>query len=398
MLWVKISFCTFKLYLPYIVLPKKILTLTLYHLVYIDFYINMPYWRGDNSKFPFHETTDIFHPGEVYKMFGNQLFDHFENITICTRNTMSHAMQTNSTVLTKGRQTWCPLMRQSTPNVLAYKRMAQFFETNLGIKATNCLEWIDCFFKFCNLSEIRTKELKIRNEPTWCRSKNQAWSRQLQNSEESEHQGRKSTSVAIFSWWPMVAIVPGPQWRCHLEETSLKEANITNDTVKEYLLRIRNPDNPFSGYPAKGLTHSWDDHYQHRRSIKDHAKRTNRTKKSKGTSNWHRRCKQTGSLNRGERQLSQHNWKANITRIIPWLLPHPPASHENQSRTEPWWRGIVQTSHYEDEPPDLRRGRCNGTRWLVLGIERAYITAILDVWKLKFKMSKQKKVIYQQTE
>lgn len=189
----------------------------------------------------------------------------------------------------------------------------------------------------------------------------------------------------------MVAIVPGLQWRCHLEETSLKEANTTNDTVKEYLLRIRNPNNPFSGYPAKKLTYSWDNHYQHRRSTKHHVKRTNITKKSKGTSNWHRRCKQTGSLNRGERQLSQHNWKAYITRLIPWLLSHPPASHESQSRTEPWWRGIVQTSHYEDEPPDFRRGRCNRTRWQVLGIERAYITAILDVWELKFKMSKQKK-------
>lgn len=130
------------------------------------------------------------------------------DITMCTRDTISHAMQTNSTVLTKGRQTWCSLRRQSTPSALAYKRMAQFFETNLGIKATNCLEWIECFFKCCNLSEIRTMELNIRNEPPWCRSKNQAWSRQLQKSAESEahtreenrHQWRYS---ADGRWWQL---------------------------------------------------------------------------------------------------------------------------------------------------------------------------------------------------
>lgn len=140
-------------------------------------------------------------------MFGKQLFDNFENITMCTRDTMSHAMQTTSKALTKGRQTRCPLMRQSIPSALAYKRMTQFFETNLGIKATNFLKWIQCFLKCFNLSEIRTKELNIRNEPPWFRSKNQA-SKECR--EWSTHQERKSTSVAIFSWWPMVEIVPGP--------------------------------------------------------------------------------------------------------------------------------------------------------------------------------------------
>lgn len=85
--------------------------------------------------------------------------------------------------------------------------MDQFFEINLGIKAT-LLEWIECFFKFCNLSEITTKELNIRNEPPWCRSKNQAWSRQLQKCveieahtrEENRHQWRYSTDGR---WWKL---------------------------------------------------------------------------------------------------------------------------------------------------------------------------------------------------
>lgn len=45
--------------------------------------------------------------------------------------------------------------------------MAQFFETNLGTKSTNCLEWLECFFKCCNLSEIRTKEVEIVQTKTF---------------------------------------------------------------------------------------------------------------------------------------------------------------------------------------------------------------------------------------
>lgn len=95
----------------------------------------------------------------------------------------------------------------------------------------------------------------FRNELTWCRSKNQAWSRQLQKSVESEAPGKRIDISGGIQLMADGGNCPWTQWRCHLEETSLKEANITNDKEKEYLLRIRNPDNPFSG-PCKELTYS----------------------------------------------------------------------------------------------------------------------------------------------
>lgn len=48
-------------------------------------------------------------------------------------------------------------------------------------------------------------------------------------------------------------------WSCsnsHLEETSLKETYVTTDEEKNYLLRVRNPQNPFCPEPMEEITFS----------------------------------------------------------------------------------------------------------------------------------------------
>nr|AJG39089.1 PB1 [Wuhan Louse Fly Virus 3] len=73
---------------------------------------------------------------------------------------------------------------------------------------------------------------------------------------------------------------------CHLEETSLKEHFATTQEEKDYFLRIRNPDNPFSMEPKEEVTWSKDagtltiDYAETPRTVFHFVKRTNRTIKN----------------------------------------------------------------------------------------------------------------------
>lgn len=87
-------------------------------------------------------------------MFLKQLVDNNESINNTVQSVMNHLQNTNSSVLTKGRQTWCPLTNQSLPSASAYNNMANFLKRNTGMTATVCLEWIKCFFICLGKSEI----------------------------------------------------------------------------------------------------------------------------------------------------------------------------------------------------------------------------------------------------
>nr|QPL15340.1 polymerase PB1 [Raphidiopteran orthomyxo-related virus OKIAV180] len=70
---------------------------------------------------------------------------------------------------------------------------------------------------------------------------------------------------------------------CHLEESCLKERYCTNEVEKQYLLRVRNPHNPFSLEPEEDSTYSKElgglqlTIAETPRSAFHYAKRTNRT-------------------------------------------------------------------------------------------------------------------------
>lgn len=121
----------------------------------IDGYtINVPRWEGDPSSFPFREVHGNFHPGASHRMFLHQLIENRESIHQTVQSVMNHLQNTNSSVLTKGRQTWCPLTCQSLPSASAYNNMANFFKKNTGMTATTCLEWLQFFFICLGKSEL----------------------------------------------------------------------------------------------------------------------------------------------------------------------------------------------------------------------------------------------------
>nr|AJG39096.1 PB1 [Wuhan Mothfly Virus] len=57
----------------------------------------------------------------------------------------------NSDVLTKGRQTLDCFTGQSVTASVAYKRASDFFNVNLRVKSTSCLEWLQSFFSCMEL-------------------------------------------------------------------------------------------------------------------------------------------------------------------------------------------------------------------------------------------------------
>nr|AJG39090.1 PB1 [Wuhan Louse Fly Virus 4] len=74
---------------------------------------------------------------------------------------------------------------------------------------------------------------------------------------------------------------------CHLEETCLKEYFAETQEEKEYFLRIRNPENPFSTEPKEEITWSKDagtltiGYAETPRTVFHYVKRTNRTVRNK---------------------------------------------------------------------------------------------------------------------
>lgn len=118
--------------------------------------MNKPYWEDEQEDYPFDEITGNFHPGEAHRMYRAQLVKHHKAITQCAEATISEITNTNSDVLTKGRQTWCPIMQISLPSAQAYSNMAKLFKRNLGKDSTTCFEWIQCFFEMMELNEIVT--------------------------------------------------------------------------------------------------------------------------------------------------------------------------------------------------------------------------------------------------
>lgn len=104
---------------------------------------------------------------------------------------MSHTMQTNLTVLTKGRQTWCPLMRQSTPSALAYKRMAQFFEQTWESKPQIVWSGLNVSLSAATSVKLGQRSSILEMNALGAEAQIRLWSRELQKSVESEAHTRE---------------------------------------------------------------------------------------------------------------------------------------------------------------------------------------------------------------
>lgn len=121
----------------------------------------------DNKEpYPYDEITGNFSPYDSYRMFKAFLVKNSEAIRSTCNKVMEKLLSTNSDILTKGRQTWDCIYKQSVTSAIAYNRMAKLFRDHLGIRATNCFEWIECAMRMLTIPVLKIPEKEERWDKT----------------------------------------------------------------------------------------------------------------------------------------------------------------------------------------------------------------------------------------
>lgn len=98
------------------------------------------YWEKDDGPFLVHETLENYVSIETKEMIKVFILRHYPVLNSACEKTINHLTNTNSDVLTAGRQTSCAFTNQSVPAAAAYKRVYDFFKDNLGQSSFNCLD------------------------------------------------------------------------------------------------------------------------------------------------------------------------------------------------------------------------------------------------------------------
>nr|AYP67573.1 PB1 [Old quarry swamp virus] len=111
-------------------------------------------WRDCDGPFPFEATHGNYSGRDVKLMCMNFVKEHHVEIDRLAEQVVQKSLHRNSDILTKGRQTNDCFTGQSVTASVAYKRMADFFRDNLGVRSTSCLEWIRCFMECIELDTL----------------------------------------------------------------------------------------------------------------------------------------------------------------------------------------------------------------------------------------------------
>jgi hypothetical protein len=86
-----------------------------------DMQIERTHWEED-GPYPFFDVTGNWHPGEMYRMSQSFLKKFHQETDGSAEEIMNVMMNTNSDILTKGRQTFDPINEKSTTASRAYRK------------------------------------------------------------------------------------------------------------------------------------------------------------------------------------------------------------------------------------------------------------------------------------
>nr|QED21504.1 PB1 [Lestrade virus] len=114
------------------------------------FHIQRIHWLGSEQDFPIGKVHANYYPSTIHEMAKNLLVRHCESIDNIADKVIDYFMNTNADLLTKGRQTCCPLTYKSVPAATAFRTMYDFLKRETGMKIFSGLEWIQAF---CTLLE-----------------------------------------------------------------------------------------------------------------------------------------------------------------------------------------------------------------------------------------------------
>nr|AJG39091.1 PB1 [Wuhan Mosquito Virus 3] len=135
--------------------------------------VDNPVWDVPRP-FPFHEVSSNFHAPSLAEMAKGFLIDYHKELKRCAQEAIQGAMITNSEVLTKGKQTWCPFTESSVPCPQAYLEACEFLVKNGKPNHHTLLEFIQHFMSVMSSGEVNTKVVKHRMVKSKKRCKNQS--------------------------------------------------------------------------------------------------------------------------------------------------------------------------------------------------------------------------------
>lgn len=137
-----------------------------------DFKVERMQWEKRDGRFPHDKIHGNYIPFVVKEMTENFLMKYCTHIDATVDEIWKFFINTNSDILTKGRQTFCPFSNQSVTAVQAYETAYNFLKENTGEKGFGCLEWIQAFLSLYENESL--KYTKIETEETESRKFNKA--------------------------------------------------------------------------------------------------------------------------------------------------------------------------------------------------------------------------------
>nr|UMO75717.1 MAG: polymerase PB1 [Xinjiang sediment orthomyxo-like virus 5] len=112
-----------------------------------------------NEPFDLCEISSNWHPSHFHNMCKDYLTKHIDVIRNTSERIMENYLNTNSDVLTKGRQTWCPIMEKSVQSAVAMKNWCDLLINNGFPDHHSVVEIIKYTMDLMNLDELKTKEI-----------------------------------------------------------------------------------------------------------------------------------------------------------------------------------------------------------------------------------------------
>lgn len=112
------------------------------------FIIDNPIWNyKEDGPFPFDQIGSNIAADVLLEMCTNFLKKNLDEIDKTATDTITHMMNQNSDILTKGNQTWCPLTETSIPSAQAYINYCTFLNKNGFPKNHTLFELIQYTFQ-----------------------------------------------------------------------------------------------------------------------------------------------------------------------------------------------------------------------------------------------------------
>nr|QGA70921.1 RNA-dependent RNA polymerase [Wuhan Mosquito Virus 4] len=127
----------------------------------IDGYrISNTVWVSDDKEFPWYEPASNFSAPDFHRAARAFLFKNQKLITKVVENEMTIMVTQNSDILTRGKQTYCPLIESSMPCPRAYKNMLAFFTKNGSPPNLTLIQLISEFFRILGMREVVGKRVE----------------------------------------------------------------------------------------------------------------------------------------------------------------------------------------------------------------------------------------------